>query len=275
MRRLVGIALATSIAVWAAHASAQVSTIVVGSKMDLKVWEDVGAAADIAKVRPKDQWSRAFKGTADQQPGAVAHAYDAMSSEARVKGLADFMIVKSLNRPASALTPSDLYDFHWGYVGKGFKFYPVRLTGFEDIAAQLQSVEVGGSKYEFGENGHSVRGADAMVLPSDARGIVQDVTVTFEIGTRKAVWTGRPAGGIVEVSPATTSQGCEIHVRSDPGGATVFFNGTQWHRRTETKSVHAPGEWEVIVRLDGYKEWRAKRTLGPGQSWVIGATLSK
>jgi hypothetical protein len=115
---------------------------------------------------------------------------------------------------------------------------------------------------------------NTIILPS-SRSAIEYVTVSFDLGMAKALWTGLADAGTVEVFRSSTSAESEIHVMSKPTGATVYFNGNEWHRKTDTKSVRAPNEWDVLLHLDGYRDWREKRKLGPGESWVIKVNLKK
>jgi hypothetical protein len=233
--------------------------------------EDVRQAANRAQVTHDDGLTRSFARAAEQQPRAFMNAYQVVPSEARTQSMADYLTVKSQGNSSRS---ADLKDFHWGYIQQKVRFFPAKLEGTAASIAAIASVEMGGVKYDFGREGQQLGNVDTVALPAPQSG-VEYVTVAFDVGKAKALWTGLADAGSVEVVRASSTAGCEIHVSSQPAGAKVYFNGKEWHRRTDTKSVRDPDEYEVLVRLPGFKDWQEKRKLAAGDSWVIKVRLKK
>ncbi len=244
----------------------------------LEIADDVRRAATTAKVEPNDRLVRAFADSAYGQSDALALVYSTVLKDDRVVRLARYLTAKAeakASLPVTSVTADDLGDFHWGYLARDVRYSPARLESVKGAKFKLATLESSGIQYNFGAKGQPIHPGSAVLLPVAMGESAGTVTLTFDVGNRKALWTGSTDARQFSVAAASTSQGCEIHVNSVPPEATVYFNGREWHRLTNTKSVHAPGTWEVVVRLQGRKEWREQQTLGAGGSWKINAHLVK
>lgn len=240
------------------------------ANIKIKVTGDVRQAATDARIDANPLLVNAFVDAASYQKAAFAGVYDSVPKDERIARLARYLVAKE--KASVKTSPSDasirnLGDFHWGYVARDINYALARLDAPND--ASLLRVESFGVPYDFSIKGEKFKPGMAVVLPA------MDMTATFEIGHKKASWTGNPTYGVVKVAAASTSRGCEIFVRSKPPEATVYFNDKKWYELTDTSSVRDAGTWDVLVRLQGYKDWRGRRHLGPGESWTIDALLTK
>lgn len=168
---------------------------------------------------------------------------------------------------SSSLTGGDVQDFNWEYLAQDLKYSPVALEASSKL--KLKEIHVGDKKFNF----PAKIPVSGLVIPTElgARGGM--VTVIFGGTISNSIWTGPANAKVMEVPTTGTSQGCEIYVSSVPTGATVFFNGRQWHRATNIRAVQDPGKWDVVIRSKGYKEWREQKELPPGAVWSISAPL--
>ncbi len=235
-----------------------------------RVAEEIGQAATVAKVASNSLLVKAFIDAAANQTAAFEGVYSSVPKEVRIARLARYLSAKEPGTsnpiPSSGSVP-DVDDFHWGYLARDINYVSARLE--TPKGAKLLRVDSPGGPYVFSAKGERIESGMSIVLPAT------DVTATFELGERKAVWTGNPTSGPVKVVFASTGRGCEIVVRSNPSEAIVYFNGKEYHERTNTSSVRDVGTWDVIVRRQGYKDWREQRTLGARESWTIEAKLTK
>jgi PEGA domain len=230
------------------------------------IGEDVKQAAIEAKVKIDPALLNAFVNAAKSQTLDFNGVYKSVPRDIRITRLARYLSAR--DSTTEGLTQlSTVRDFQWGYLARDLGYAPVRLETVKE--AKLLRIESADGPYEFSSDYGNIRPGGPIVLPE------MYMTATFSIDDKKAYWTGRPKVGTLQVVPASTSRGCEIFVISNPSEATVLFNGKEWYARTNTSSVRDPGTWEVIVRRNGYKEWRSQRSLGPGESWTIEAMLSK
>lgn len=244
----------------------------------LEIADDVRQAATTARVEPSDRLVKAFADSAYGQSDAFARVYSTVPKDDRVMRLVRYLTAKAeakASLPVTSVTADDLGDFHWGYLSRDVRYSPARLESFKGAKFKLATLESSGIQYNFGAKGQPIHPGSAVLLPVAMGESAATVTLTFDVGNTKALWTGSTNARQFSVAAATTSQGCEIHVNSEPPEATVYFNGRKWHRLTNTKSVHNPGAYEVVVRLQGRKEWRDQKTLGAGGSWTINAELVK
>jgi hypothetical protein len=264
-----GSSLALLVAVFCGTSHAQVMQT--PAHVNARLAEDVRQAANRAQVAHDDGLTRAFARAAEQQPRAFTNAYQVVPAEARTQSMADYLVVKT---QGSSSASADLKDFHWGYIQQKVRFFPAKLEGAAARNAALRSVEMDGVSYDFGREGQKLGNVTTVALPAPQSG-VEYVTLAFDVGNAKALWTGLADAGSVEVFRASNTAGCEIHVSSQPTGAKVYFNGKEWHRRTDTKSVRDPAEYEVLVRAPGFKDWKEKRKLAAGDSWAIRVRLKK
>lgn len=256
-------------------AATYVSNVVAQSQLEVstskpKVAEEVRLAGTNARVETNPLLIEGFVSAAANQKGAFAGVYRNVPKDVRVARLASYLTAKELANAGVSSSGGPrmaVGDFHWGYLTHELSYAAARLEA--PVDAMLVRVDFHSGLYEFSDSGQKIRPGTALVMPA------VDLTATFELGNRKAVWTGNPAGGIVRVVAASTNRGCEIFVRSKPSNAMVYFNGKEWYRRTDTSSVRDAGMWEVVVKLEGYKDWRQQQLLGAGESWTIDATLSK
>jgi hypothetical protein len=234
----------------------------------VKVPEEVRQAATDANVIANPLLVHAFVDAALNQDAAFANIYSSVPKNVRIARLARYLTAKKI---ANSSIPDghvrNLSDFHWGYLARDINYASARLETPEE--AKLLRVESVGGRYDFSTESEKIKPGMAVVLPA------MNMTATFEIGDKKALWTGNPTEGIVKVVAASTSQGCEIIIRSKPSAAAVYFNGIEWYQPTNTSSVRDAGTWQVTVRREGYKEWLERRHLGPGESWTIDALLTK
>ncbi|MCK6429601.1 MAG: PEGA domain-containing protein [Burkholderiaceae bacterium] len=242
---------------------------------------EVKLAVRMAKLKPDDHLASRFGQIAVGQKDEFNRIHKATTKDERVDRLARYLSAKAAAKGDVTGTlyvgPSDLGDFHWAYLERDITYSPTR---FVDSSAtlkvlRLKSIEVPGIRYEFGATGLAIESGQAFVLPRVAGQEYGKVTATFEGAGVHALWTGSTSATTVTVAAPTTSQGGEIHVNSSPPGAEVYFNGRRWHRLTNTKSVHDPGTYEVVIRLAGHREWRTKQAVAAGQSWTIDARLER
>jgi hypothetical protein len=237
-------------------------------KIKVEVSEEVRQAATDANVIVNPRLVHAFVDAASSQDAAFAGIYGSVPKNVRVARLARYLTAKEIASPSiPGGSVRNLSDFHWGYLARDINYASARLETPKE--AKLLRVESPGGPYDFSTESEKIKPGMAIVLPA------VNMTATFEIGDKKAMWTGNPADGIVKVVAASTSQGCEIVIRSKPSAAAVYFNSKEWYRPTDTSAVRDAGTWEVIVRRQGYKEWLERRHLGPGESWTIDALLIK
>jgi hypothetical protein len=241
-----------------------------------EVNDDLIQAAKKARVELNDELLKAFTDSASSQNEAFRQVYAGVPKDARVTRLARYLAAKSEANSSFAsmgVMSLDLSDFHWGYLAHDIQYSPMRLDSVK--AAKLHSMESSGEKYIFGSKGESIKPNNLILLPVLNGQQGTKVTATFDLGNAKALWTGGPAGGHLKVAAPATSKGCEIFIKSTPSNAAVYFNRKEWYQTTDTSAVRDPGSWEVVVRLEGYKEWRDQRKLNPGESWTINAALIK
>jgi hypothetical protein len=239
-----------------------------------KVAEDVTKAAKEANVQTTALLLDAFVQAATRQTAAFTQVYATVPKDQRVARLAKYLTAKVNVRPGStSLTGKDLGDFHWGYIARDTKYAPLRLESSEP--AKLLTVESTGVAFDFSVKSESIKPGTVILFPTAPGQEGGNVSAAFELGNRKALWSGDLTGGNVKVVSATTSRGCEIFINSTPTKATVYFNDKKWYERTNTSAVRDPGSWEVKMRLTGYKEHVDHRNLLAGESWTINALLTR
>lgn len=249
-------------------------TMALPAEQKQKLIDDLASAAKEARIEFNDQLVKAFTDSALSQKKVFTHIYDTIPKDVRAKRFARYLAAKSeakTSLPPSSTTEIDLDDFNWGYLARDIQYSPMRLDSAK--AAKLRIIESVGEKYIFDIKAKGIKPGNVVLLPvvsDQGRGYV---TVTFDLADSKALWTGLPTGGQLKVVAAETSKGCEILVNSDPPEAAVYFNGEKWHEITNTSAVQDPGNWEVRLLRQGYKEWRNQRSLGPGETWTIDAVL--
>lgn len=268
MKRFVSAYLALAAAAYASNVAAQVQQGVSTPKD--QVASDVNLAATKARVAASPFLIGGFVDAASTQKGAFTGVYRDVPKDVRVTRLARYLSAKDVANAETASSGhpvQEVADFHWGYITNDLPYVPARLEAPTD--AKLLRIESPAGQYDFSNAGEKIKPGMAFVIPA------AEVTATFALGEKKAIWTGNASTGIVKVTAASTNRGCEIFVRSKPSDATVYFNGKEWYQRTDTSSVRDSGTWEVVVRLKGYKEWRDRKQLTAGESWTIDATLSK
>jgi hypothetical protein len=225
------------------------------------ITDDVTRAAKEAKVEINQGLLEAFADSASSQREAFTRVLSTVPKEVRVTRLASYLAAKveAKSTPRSAsLTANDLGDFHWGYIARDIRYSPMRLESPK--TAKLLSVESTDGQYTFGIKAETIKPGAVVLLPAATGQGAANFTVTFDLGDRKALWTGSPVGGQVSVVAAGTSKGCEIFVNSKPPSATVYFNGKEWYAVTNTSAVRDPGTWEVICGFRNTKIGMSKES---------------
>jgi len=268
MKRFLSACLVLAVAAYAGNGVAQAQQGVTISKD--QVASDVSLAATKAKVAAGPFLIGGFVDAASNQKRAFIGVYKDVPKDVRVARLARYLSAKDVANAETASSGhpvQDIADFHWGYITNDVAYVPARFEAPTD--ARLLRVESPAGLYDFANAGEKIKPGMTFVIPA------AEVTATFALGEKKALWTGDSSSGIVKVTAASTNRGCEIFVRSKPSDAAVYFNGKEWYQRTDTSSVRDSGTWEVVVKLKGYKEWRERRRLTAGESWTIDAVLSK
>lgn len=247
------------------------------SALRAEVAADIRQAASRAGVEGSDLLVIPFVDSAVSQKETFAQVYSTVARDVRVNRLARYLSAKAAAKsspPSARVSGDDLADFHWGYVARDIEFSSVRLDSPKP--AKLVSVESPDGRYAFAAvKPTEFKPGSKILLPVSAGQSGENLTLTFALGDAQALWTGSPKAGPLSLTAAATSKGCEVLVNSKPDKASIYFNGKEWHELTNTAVVHDPGTWEVIVRLKGYKEWRAQRGLRAGESWTINALLTK
>lgn len=241
-----------------------------------EVTDDLAQAAKEARVQFDDKLVKSFAYSVSSQSKSFTQVYNTVPKDARVTRLARYLTAKSKAKtgfPSTSMIGIDLSDFHWGYIASDFQYSSMRLDSAK--TAKLRSVESSGEQYIFGMEAEGIKPDSVVLLPVATDQGGANVTAMFDLGNAKALWTGSPSSGHLKVVAAGTSKGCEIFVKSTPPKAVVYFNRKEWYEPTNTSVVQDPGSWEVLVRLQGYKEWREQRSLDPGESWTINAVLVK
>lgn len=235
-----------------------------------EIAEDVARAATRAKLKVDETLQSAFIDAASINTAAALEVYRTVPKEVRIIRLARYLAAKTPEGSDRSLIGA---DFHWGYVARDLQYSPMLFRSSQQ--AVLQSVESQGNSYVT-YKGAVIRPGTTFVLPSGPGNEVGhgNVTAIFKFGDTQALWSGNPASrSEVYVPTARTTRGTEIFISSHPSGAIIYFNGRQWYQRTNTSSVRDPGTYEVVLQRDGYKEWRDKRSLTPGDTWTIDVTL--
>ncbi|HXF65696.1 MAG TPA: PEGA domain-containing protein [Burkholderiales bacterium] len=265
---LISASLALLAVAYISNLSAQNQQEVVTLKPE--VAEEVSLAAAKAKVEANPFLIGGFVNAASNQKGAFGNVYNNVPKDVRVARLARYLSAKQVANAESFPSGGPIRtvgDFHWGYLTREVSFAVARLD--TPMEAKLLRIESPAGLYDFAHAGQTIKHGMAFVMPAG------DLTATFDLGAKKAIWTGNPSAGIVKVVAARSNQGCEIFVKSKPSGAAVYFNGKEWYQRTDTSSVRDPGTWEVVVKLQGYRDWRGQRSVGAGESWTIDIAFSK
>lgn len=239
---------------------------------------DLKLAERAANVDVDDGAEQALLASANQQVVSFSGLFLNVPTETRVLRLANYLSAKSEAKSKAGkfgtIFKSDIFDFNLGLLAQDYTFYPVRVQGV--LGARLEQLEAPGMNLIYKNAAEYLPGEDSMLLlplPKDVE--MKPVTVTFSSRESKLLWTGNASSRWIQLVAAGTSKGCEIDVSSTPSGATVVFNGREWRHPTQTKSVHDPGRYEVIIRKNGFKEWRETKVLPPGASWRIEAVLEK
>lgn len=242
-----------------------------------QIADDVRQAFKGVQFLNADSLAAALEAAAQHQPDVLGTIYSHVPRPVRVSRLTHYLTMKLEGASGDKLVieRGDLNDFHWGYLASDIKFSRVRVMDTQGGNLTLQSIETRESTYDFGDRGRRIPPGSVMLLPEAKGSTPGIVTLTFNAGEKKAVWSGSSDTSQIFIATASTTRASEIHVNSEPRGAIVYFNGRQWHRSTNTKSVHDPGMWEVIVKLKGHKDWQGKRFLGAGEAWTIDAVLPK
>lgn len=243
------------------------------SAQDATLRSEIARAATDAKVKLSSNAVDGLIALAKEQQSTVKEIYATVPADDRVGRVAKYLTAKQgLN--ATAATVSAVDDFHWGYLSKDFDYVPIVFGG--KTSAKLAEVEVFGSgSFAFAGTGRDVKPAMKFLVPVVKSSIDNGMTVAFDLGKHKAIWTGQADAGTIEVVAASTSQGCEVHVTSKPTNAKVYFNQRLWYQPTNTSVVRVPGELDVLVQLEGYRDYRRKKMLSAGESWTINAPLVK
>lgn len=236
--------------------------------------EDVKMAAKAANIWDNASLIEAFVDLGSSQIDSINQVYKSVPKKGRVARLAQYLTAKDkIGGIPVMVTSNDLGDFHWGYLAGNTKYLPLILDS--PMAAKLVKIESDSDRYGFLAKGEGFRPGTAILIAVVSGQENAKMSATFELGDRKALWTGNPTEGVLKIVYAKTSRGCEIYVNSKPPQATVYFNGNEYYKQTNTSAVREPGLWEVIVHLAGYEEWREKQNLVAGESWTINALLIK
>jgi len=67
----------------------------------------------------------------------------------------------------------------------------------------------------------------------------------------------------------------QVQVRSDPKGAEIWVNDNFLNKRTPSKIGLAPGDYEITLKMDGYKPLTRKVTVTKDSSPTVNETLQK
>ena len=240
-----------------------------------RVAGEVREASSAARVPVDQRGVAAFVSAAKMQGVLFTDVYRTVPSDVRIARLSQYLSAKAAASSGGSpgVTPGDLPDFHWGYIATEVRYAPVKYQGV--TPADLISIESGGSKYLFPTRDarDRIQPGSSVLLPMSLKGS-NEFTVTFAFDMGRGVWTGTAADGVMHVAASRDSRGCEIVVNSSPDKAMVYFNGNQWRELTNTRPViQEPGIWEVVVKKEGRKEWRAERRLDRGDRWEVNARL--
>lgn len=249
-------------------ALAQTATGVNKANQKLAV-NDVVQAAKLAGVDYSDGLANGFLAASAVQSKAFDGVYQAVPEKIRVIRLASYLSAKDVAAKANHDAQLDADDFHWAYVLSDLRYSTVKVEG--KPRAVLDEVELGGQKVSFLQ-GAPMAGGKVMVLPFEpsTKGLE---TAVFSTDSVRTLWTGYTSTEEIKLMKAATTKGCEVFINSTPQKAEVLFNGRTWYQSTNTSAVRDPGEIEVVVRLKGFKEWRARKVLDAGESWAINAQL--
>jgi hypothetical protein len=197
--------------------------------------EDLRKAGLLANARIDAGVVSGVEEAAKRQPQAFIEIYKSVPEEKRVSRLADYLIVKAKTAKDGNLG-GDLSDFHWSYLAKDFAYRPVRLVS--DSGVVLSALDTDGKTFVYG-NQRPIGAGAFVVLPTTQTQEPSDVTLTLNADKARSFWTGRLDSGSIAVGFPSTSQGCEIEVKSQPSGATVMFNGRLWHKPTNKVSARS------------------------------------
>lgn len=242
--------------------------------IDMKIIEtDVKHAAERAKVQLEPGLAAALsRRTISGEGDTLKARYGAVSQNDRVERLKRYFDAKAKSDERSKLIrQDDVTDFHWGYVLQDTNLSTLRVKSLTN--ARLLSVETASQKYSFPRA--FVEPDRNILIPTVGGWAEPHITATFAIADQKVLWTGTPQQEEMVLKVSDTTRGCEISINSNPPGALIFFNDGKWHKRTNERVIHNPGDWEAVIRLDGYKDWRQKKRLEAGTAWIINAQLEK
>ena len=243
------------------------------SAQDATLRSEIAKASTDARVKLSSNAVDGLIALAKEQQSTVTKIYATVPADDRVGRVAKYLTAKQgLDTATTVVSAVD--DFHWGYLSKNFDYVPIVFGGKTN--AKLAEVEVFGSgSFAFAGTGRDVKPAMKFLVPVVKSSIDSGMTVAFDLGNHKAIWTGQADAGTIEVVAAATTKGCEVHVTSKPTQAKVYFNQRLWYQPTNTSVVRDPGALEVLVQLAGYKDYRVQQTLSAGQTWNINAPLVK
>lgn len=234
-----------------------------------EIRSDVYDAAAMASVKPSKEMVDVFFTAAKAEPEVYRDIRKGVPKDIRVDRLSRYLSAKKSSGVAwTPLGGNPIPAFSWSYLKDDWGYTDVMVNSATSV--RLASVSSPNLYWTVPAAGSRISPGETLVLPATS------LTLKFYVGDKATFWSGNTTGlKTIQVDAATTTEGCEIYVNSTPPQATVYFNGKRWYMPTNTSSVRDPGNWEVLIHLDGFKDWHQTQDLAPGQRWDISAQLAK
>jgi hypothetical protein len=226
MNKMIKLAIAALTVVWLSFSQAQPPKVGMPTALD-----DIEQAAMRAKTVASPALIDGLRRAASNQEAAFANIYATVPKDERVARLAEYLYTKENSDTArgdAGRGNIDVRDFNWGYLAHDIRYVGTPVESA--VAAKLLRIELPTGKPLVFDAAVEKTGAN-FVVPATY------LTATFAVGSKKVFWSGVPSNDAIRLISASTGQGCEIHIESEPPGARIFVNKKEFYKKTNTALV--------------------------------------
>lgn len=187
--------------------------------------------------------------------------------------IANYVNAMRLTGVGDQSSPASIQDFDWTYLlHEDLVFASVKITAQEPgYVAMLKAGDL-----EFENRIPFEKGEERWLVVPIKSGRIALSLAGQEGAQTWAVQDVEPLARIeLEVPRLRMSEGCVLDIGSQPGNARLFFNGKQYHSKTNVAVVRDPGAVIVLLRLEGYEDYIQEVDCGKGDNHLIRAVLKK
>ena len=212
-------------------------------------------------------------------------------SEGLQRALREYLTAKLDAIAQRTLRQEDIADINFNALHQNARFLVVRVyvtqpTRIVGAATRISATENRGYRmYDVNLRGGAM---NAVVVPVAREGDAVTVFTETTDTRRRAICTiALPVGSLgdeadgpelsslprVVLRTTERTRGCEVHIISEPAGASVYFNGRRHYRKTPCQVLRSPDECEVRIRASRREPITLRRRLRAGYVWLIYAKL--